>query len=98
MQAAIPDLCIADEFCLPHIGKPFSEISGDSTVTTAPGAPEGILLSGQEKSDTIVPGYPMPDRQYIVNGVGFDQYVARWQQPDPDDRFLKTDDRRIVMS
>ena len=67
MTAAIRILYVDDEPDLLGIGKLFLERSGDFTVTTAPGAPEGIRLLEQEQFDAIVSDYQMPG----MDGIQF---------------------------
>ena len=67
MPEKIRVLYVDDEPNLLDIGKQFLEQSGDFTVTTATGAPDAIRLLEQEKFDTIISDYQMPE----MDGIEF---------------------------
>jgi PAS domain S-box-containing protein len=67
MPTAIRVLYVDDEPSLLDIGKLFLEQSGDFTVTTAVSAKEAIRLLEQEKFDTIISDYQMPE----MDGIQF---------------------------
>jgi len=67
MAAAIRALYVDDEPALLDIGKQFLEQSGDFAVTTATSAPDAIRLLEQEKFDTIISDYQMPE----MDGIQF---------------------------
>jgi PAS domain S-box-containing protein len=60
-------LYVDDESTILELCKIFLERSGDFTVTIATSAPEAIRILGQERFDTIVSDYQMPE----MNGIEF---------------------------